>query len=118
MKNIELTEEHKSKLLEMCKELFTEYDFRINKPLFCNNESLSTIQLGNKNVNIYENEIHWFEFVTIHLINKIRDLLLKQGLINIGSSDSPWQVKQLLSAYYSVNYHPIDYLYEEFKKLK
>lgn len=103
MKNIELTEKHKSKLLEMCKELFTEYDFRINKPLFCNNESLSTIQLGNKNVNIYENEIHWFEFCMTHLGRK---LLTFNDLIKYQTTGNFLYV------------HIIDYLYEEFKKLK
>lgn len=64
MNSIELTEEHKSKLLEMCKTLFPEYEeirFNINAK-----EYGVFIVMDNGNI-----IIHWFEFCTIYLSKKI-----------------------------------------------
>lgn len=120
MKAIALTEEHKSKLLEMCKILFPKYKYYSIK-----NDDVVLGKIAPKTEldesdNFLDNiiSIHWFEFCLTHLINELRDLLLQQNLINPGSSDSPWQVKQLMSSYYHTNYHPVDYLYAEFKKIK
>ena len=98
MKNIELTEDHKSKLLEMCKELFPEYcwknsfEFGDNILVYCTSEGCESI--------------HWFEFCTITLWN---ELYLKLGNLE-------------LKSYYELLLNdlinPVDYLYEEFKKLK
>ena len=104
MNSIELTEEHKFKLLEMCEKLFPEY---------------TTIQFGSQSNYYLENEeildfyneeeeltIHWFELCTINLWN---ELYLKLGNLE-------------LKSYYELLLnnltHPVDYLYEEFKKLK
>ena len=100
MKNIELTEDHKSKLLEMCKELFPEY---IETYLGVNDydpEPDGYIYFT-KNKNI--TRIHWFEFCMTHLCDKIfiHDESLNEFLLT-----------------FNVDKHPIDYLYEEFKKLK
>lgn len=106
MKAIELTEEHKSKLLEMCKALFPEYDKEINLEIEPDYEGLQNfIQFRKK----YENciFIHWFEFCMTHLSNKL-ELLLKLDLIHSFYSFNE-QVNN--------NNHIIDYLYEEFKKL-
>ena len=110
MKNIEINEKQKENLLEMCKELFPKYDFRINKPLFSNNESLSTVQFGKKSKTVYGKEIHWFEFCMTHLKDKLQDKLEK-----VNKLDYNYQMKSYDSWWES---HPIDYLYEEFKKLK
>jgi len=109
MKSIELTEYHKSKLLEMCTKLFPK-----NK--------LDSLQFGTLKflINYYEKkdpnnskitfggwdkiiEIHWFEFCMTHLCDKIfiHDESLNEFLLT-----------------FNVDKHPIDYLYEEFKKLK
>lgn len=104
MKPIELTEEHESKLLEMCKTLFPEY-------------LVPTIQ-SNGYINIAETEyssdyidlIHWFEFCILHLATKIYNKL-----------DCPERGFSILyyRGYICQNSdNPIDYLYEEFKKLK
>lgn len=90
MKAIELTEEHKSKLLEMCKALFPKTPaFRTDGEFF--------IYFEDKNKNIV---IHWFEFCMTHLSEKL--------VVDYGAS------------YYEMthNYNPVDYLYEHFKKLK
>jgi len=92
MKNIELTEEHKFKLSEMCKILFPEYEWH-----FSYLEREGNIKYWNdemKNAKF----IHWFEFCILHLLPKFNfepDILLNSELKNI---------------------HIIDYLYEEFKE--
>jgi len=112
MKNIELTEDHKSKLLEMCKILFPEYDFRINRPLFSNNESLSTIQLGKKSINIYEEEIHWFEFCMTYLAKK-----LIPKVTNYNLDDAYNSLYNIIYQFWENEHnHIIDYLYEKFKE--
>ena len=97
MKNIELTENHKSKLLEMGKVLFPEYveiDFNKSGLLTLWKEKCPSIQWS---------EIHWFEFCMTHLCDKvfIHDESLNEFLLT-----------------FNVDKHPVDYLYEEFKKLK
>jgi hypothetical protein len=88
MKPIELTQEHKDKLLEMCQVLFPEYDLYISE---------NNIHIGSDFV-----FIHWFEFCVKILTPKI----LSHG------------VEQLGSECLDNNENPIDYLYKEFKKLK
>jgi hypothetical protein len=101
MKPIELTEEHKTKLLKMCKVLFPEYDVRLTKPLYSTPDA-QFVQLGKKQLTKYEAEIHWFEFCVKILTPKI----LSYG------------IEQLGSECLDNNKNLIDYLYEEFKKLK
>ncbi|HEX8586098.1 MAG TPA: hypothetical protein VF680_17025 [Allosphingosinicella sp.] len=101
MKSIELTEEHKSKLLEMCKVLFPDY-------YQCEDEEYNTIFLYNIKTYMKDNiYIHWFEFCMIHLSEKI---YTKKGKIMSG----------YFNIIHNLNFtkkHIIDYLYEEFKKL-
>ena len=109
MKSIELTEEHKSKLLEMCKILFPEYTTIPNDK----NPKFLTINWFTKqgyfihlmdDYDLKENKmIHWFEFCMTHLANKvfIQDESLNDFLLT-----------------FNINKHPIDYLYEELNKLK
>ena len=103
MKNIELTEEHKSKLLEMCKKLFSEYveiDFDESGLLTLWKEKCPSTQWT---------EIHWFEFCLNELCFKILDV--KRDYLGLS------QLQKFRLQEYSKN-HPVDYLYEEFKKLK
>ena len=135
MKNIKLTEDHKFKLLEMCVELFREeseinsiQNFRISNDyvlglsdhtLYCENRDISDNNYDGEEVpedelldfytypiNCFDINIHWFEFCTITLWNK---LYLKLGNLE-------------LKSYYELLLNdlinPVDYLYEEFKKLK
>jgi len=102
MKNIELTEKHKSKLLEICKVLFPEYtniytgqnnyDDKFDGYI-CFEKTIPLIS------NII-NEIHWFEFCVTKLAPKI----CKSDGIAFSFSDG--------------EYNPINFLYEEFEKLK
>lgn len=101
MKTIELTQEHKSKLLEMSIKLFPEY-IEIDIDISENYDGIQDyIQLRKK----YENTIfiHWFEFCFTYLIEKLSKNL-----------DEDYSLDDLLG----YNLHPIDYLYEEFLKLK
>lgn len=95
MKNIELTKDHKSKLLEMCEKLFPEYDFTLDKWEQC------FVTLGLKSKVAYDSHIHWFEFCMTHLA---RVLMCKN-------------TKHMQQLFMGLK-HPVDYLYEEFKKLK
>ena len=125
MKNIELTENHKSKLLEMCKKLFPETYSKT-----WDIEGLFDYEpIDDENFEC----VHWFEFCMTHLIQKIdnfhsekilkplEDKACKEGYpdnwLEIWN-ERPWI--KLWSLTNSGNYkkHPINYLYEEFKKLK
>ena len=111
MKPIELTQEHKSKLLEMCNKLFPQYQ-EIDIEIEDNYEGTQDyVQLIKKcKITIY---IHWFEFCMTHLQNQI---LVKASELN-KSDDLEYDFfSKLTDSWYES--HPIDYLYEEFKKLK
>ena len=102
MKPIELTQEQKDKLLEMCKVLFPEYkyitlgiSYRI-----CNGWSNDKLILDKDYLSKDCIVIHWFEFCVRILTPKI----LSYG------------IEQLGSECLDNNKNPIDYLYEEFKK--
>ena len=99
---IELTDLHKSKLLEMCKDLFPEiFVVTIQENGYLNySDTGKTID--------YEDRFHWFEFCMTHLADKIFEdhdnfSNIKDGFITIFSIKDE---------------HPIDYLYEQFKQLK
>jgi hypothetical protein len=121
MKSIELTEDHKSKLLEMCKVLFPEYEFCFHhhdegKPdknipynflpgfIF----GFKKYEDGSTSENYHDVDIfiHWFEFCTITLWN---ELYLKLGNL---------ELKNYYELLLNNLIHPVDYLYEEFLKLK
>lgn len=92
MNSIQLTEEHKSKLLEMCEKLFPEYDFTLDKWEQC------FVTLGLKTKDLYETHIYWFEFCITHLPYKLKL--------------SRYQITRLILD----TTHPVDYLYDEFKR--
>ena len=99
MKNIELTEDHKSKLLEMCNKLF--WNGCMNKNDFRENNILLIAIDKNYKYNHKILKIHWFEFCMTHLS---RVLMCKN-------------TKHMQQLFMGLK-HPVDYLYEEFKKLK
>jgi hypothetical protein len=85
MKAIKLTQKHKSKLSEMCKELFPnnwdDEDCYIDDDGILNMWGKSRLEkLVERRTGI---DIHWFEFCMTHLISKIQNLSNKQYLINI-----------------------------------
>ena len=131
MTSIKLTEEHKSKILEMCKILFPEFnEWRYGKVTAQGN--LEDFYNKTKNLSWedkkkyeqscdflwiekdfkYEHDddiersetwvIHWFEFCMTHLYSKI----IK------GDYATQYQTSGMI--FYK---HPIDYLYSEFLKL-
>ena len=148
MNSIQLTEEHKIKLAEMCRALFPEYinlEFNNNNLCFLTQETfdiaLEFETFGvNKDYNFkvsdlyleeYDIEIHWFEFVFINLVSKIQNSLPEELIWR----DQPEYVKNVFSwekgnkwtmySEFHFKYpkniyteHPIDYLYTEFQKIK
>jgi len=142
MKSIELTEEHKSKLLEMCNKLFPEYsEIYWNSGKGSNGSSehlgFGTPTEENPNFNNYI-YIHWFEFCMTYLIEKLNDKyheVLKEKsweefppyVSNVYSNaKGKWNLYTKFHFHYpkacnggsNFPINPIDYLYEEFKKLK
>lgn len=121
MKSIKLTKKHKFKLLEMCKVSFPE---------------LGSVQLGVKERHGWSIDylvfgieksdeetfvIHWFEFCMTHLVENISKKLTNEQCLGMPiyydeSEKIDWNRQSLASVL--VQIHPIDYLYEEFKKLK
>lgn len=101
MNAIQLTREHREKLLEMCKELFPEYE---NIHMFINGWEYSRDMdyIAFDNLSDYV-EIHWYEFCMTYLVNKMGK-----------STAALYRVLEEEEA----GTHPIDYLYSEFKKLK
>lgn len=115
MKNIELTEEHEVKLLKMCKKLFSN-----NKIDYITNGTIkflidyyekpdpnnSKIIFGGWKEIVY---IHWFEFCIAHLATVIYNKLGLESKMKISS----------FRGYLCQDVdNPVDYLYEEFLKLK
>ena len=101
MTSIKLTEAHKAKLLEMCKELFPEYTiYSADNDGFIEGEQWVGDQNMGEDRPVNEFNIHWFEFCIIKLypILKINGTISYHSLIR---GDN----------------HIVDALYEEFKKL-
>jgi acyl carrier protein len=124
MKAIELTKEQKDKLLEMCKALFpelTDLEIRDSMEDFCFKFEHIYIEYGRKNNNLVI--IHWFEFCMTHLIEKLfnsfgeDDEEFYNRYINNGASFYGIGVNEIIFVMLSSQKHPVDYLYEEFKKL-
>lgn len=137
MKSIELTEEHKAKLLEMCKVLFPEYKYLIfgdsqGQMLFTKTKPFRECGEDNGELDKECIQMHWFEFVMTHLLSKIdrlhsekiiRPLELKyiqegypKNWLEIWKERPFLKLWSLLNAG-SYKKHPIDYLYCEFLKL-
>lgn len=122
MKNIEINEKQKENLLEMCKELFPELNLEMyyDKDIADNwEEALKNDSCGNDaqigylisnwhkpNAKI----IHWFEFCMTHLFYKL--------YYNGWRKENPNCVVDFHLDLHNFKYHPVDYLYKEFKKLK
>ncbi len=121
MKQIELTLENREKLLEMCKVLFLEYgDVQLLKS-YCATEFDDTgspylrwylpfTHEGKNTTKLFE--IHWFQFLMCELIPKFKKLGINidYWLMTLPSTHIQWIGT-------NVN-HPIDYVYNEFKKLE
>lgn len=110
MKPIELSDLQKEHLLEMCNKLFISSKPIINKKGF--------IKLWQQDLSAIEGEylikIHWFEFCITILMNKIYYEFYKDMRGN-------WELltaETFLIKVIKYDIHPIDYLYEQFLKIK
>lgn len=109
MKALELTQEHKDKLLEMCNMLFPEYkywDLHDGTCDLCTENTLDYSLEEKPQWNSW-NRIHWFEFCVKILGQKLLDI-----------DDDADDYYDFIGECCAATSHPIDYLYEEFKKLK
>ncbi len=100
MNIIHLTEEQHKKLLEMAKKLFPEnenWEWFTNKLLEYRDKSLFYI--------------HWYEFCILHLSIRLFEALVKKGLYEEDEKED-WLYDDL-----SWLAEPIEFLYQEFKKL-
>ena len=73
MNKLELTDEHKEKLIEMFKTLFPDYngidmDYELQTILYCKNTE-DGATFGKPFI---VNDMNWFEFCTLHLYNEIK----------------------------------------------
>ena len=122
MTTITLTEKHKEKLIEMCKALFPEYKYWHLHSGSCDLCTENTLDFAKDVMPRWNswNRVHWFEFVMTHLTdimykniwkqmrknNKLFDVITKEGFYT-----------QVLHHKCDIIKHPVDYLYEQFKKL-
>jgi hypothetical protein len=111
MKLIELSNLQRDHLLEMIRKLFPDYksiDF-VGSCDFCLE---GTIRLSKyEDIKAHWNNwvlIHWFEFCIIHLASKLDSYKTDSQLI---CSGQPFENALMAE-------HPIDYLYQEFLKIK
>lgn len=111
MKRIQYTSEQEKKLIEMSLFLFPEYkEIHINGAWIYFNKELRPFD-----------SIPIFEFCMTHLCDKISMNLTNQMCTGMPqyydeSEKLDWNSQSLVSMLKEC--HPIDYLYEEFKKLK
>ena len=123
MKEIELTEEHKTRLLEMCSVLFPEvncyWEYEMyGRGLKQDFNSVLAVYYKDKNAykqNLFDFNIHWFEFCMTHLMYKLSYEFSK--IPNVKGRSIHIELWELNKGDYFKK-HPVDYLYEEFKKLK
>lgn len=115
MTPIELTQDQEDKLLEMAKELFTDYRWYIE-------DSIVEQYHGINDDEIYEEEIalckiHWFEFCIVKLYPNIQASMPK----TIGHSEKLMEEYGILwdiCNYDFTKIHPVDYLYKQFQKIR
>jgi len=140
MKSIELTNEDKEQILEMCKELFPEF-YSDNNNIFDirgGDDDTWCIMHYDKKTRKWDTIIHWFEFCMRFLVPKLDELYFEKimnpldpyHVSNKGKNlnyPNNWRELWDFRPYEQWNHncngahfkkHPIDYLYTEFKKLK
>lgn len=125
MKAINLTDDQKNKLLEMCETLSPNDTFSWEYEMYGKglgqsfDDVLCVIHylekpIATKTEGVFIEHmsfnIHWFEFCMIDLVEK---LLYKEN-----EKQSQFYLTTLSYKRGVINIHPVDYLYEEFNKLK
>ena len=116
MKQIEITEKQREKLLEMCKVLFPEYKYWNLHGGSCDLCMENTLDYSVKEKPKWNswNRIHWFEFCMTYLCAKIGNSPSNSNNFD----ETTLRGEMYIDQEWIYNYHPIDFLYEEFKKLK
>ena len=113
MKNIEINEKQKENLLKMCKVLFPEYViYPADNDGFIEGEQWVGDQNMGEDRPVNEFNIHWFEFCMTHLCDKMIEL----GELPNFNNKLDYDFFSILQSSWRES-HPVDYLYEEFKKL-
>lgn len=113
MKAIQLTEEHKKKLLEMCEVLFPEYTYG-----FENDFSEEGI-MEYYNSKISWQFIHWFEFCYGPLLSAIFNHIdYPRKVAWYDDTNGRVEFGNKFTWYNEEAGHPVTFLYEEFLKLK
>jgi hypothetical protein len=137
MKPIELTEEQEDKLIVMCETLFTEYYFEFIRKELNANFTVDFLEITLKSEvddvtkTVDYIQTPWFEFCILYLVIKLQDNLPSKLVYrnqpayvnNIygWEEGNKWTMYSEFFFHYPKNInikHPIDYLYEEFKKLE
>jgi len=103
MKSLQLTKEYKDKIEIMCNTLFPNLEFKFTSFNIINftNTIFTDNEMGN---------IHWFEFCIFHLATTLYNKRIMYYR-NITITEYRGYICQEVD-------HPIDFLYEEFLKLK
>ena len=125
MKSIQLTEKHKSKLLEMCRALFPNYpnlEVRNSMEDFCMKQDDCFIELQESGSNSRKDTIiHWFEFCITEIVNELAWRNIETEILADCEYEN-FRMKLITKIFKDKlvgnNFHIIDYLYKQFKKLK
>jgi len=99
MNSLKVSNLQEGKLIEMCKILFPEYkDWGYSDilPGYLTYYKIDSLE--------DEIEIHWFEFCSLHLATKLYNLNNRSEISTI----------ELYRGNIIQNYHPVDYLYQEY----
>lgn len=106
MKSIELSGLQREHLLEMCNKLFPKYKRKNFNSWEFGEDDYGMIEFLMYEDNKKLKAIHWFEFCIMDLTTKIYNILQPSTTIT------------LMRGHVAQEDHPIDYLYEQFLKIK
>ena len=139
MESLKLTKEQENKLLEMARKLLPEYFFdEEGEDYYIDEDGIINFLIPIKENEYKCGEIHWFEFCMRYITPALDKLYIENILNPVNpqyfknankTMDFPYNWNELWGdrPFYQFNNncngsyckkHPIDYLYEEFKKLK
>lgn len=108
MVRINLSDDQRTKLLEMCNAMFPNQ----KHALWLEDDSFFITDYHQENSNTFVESvsIHWFEFCLCHLLPKLKKIGIQPELyvLTLPSTHIGWDTK-------GVN-HPIDYIYQEYDK--
>jgi len=114
MKPIGLSDLQRDHLLEMCNKLFPEYKREHFNSWEFGEDDYGMIEFLMYEKNKELKAIHWFEFVTTYILDKLYPDNNKQTSGSIDITDK----EIVLSCIFIDKAHPVDYLYEQFLKIK